>query len=1002
MSGSIRAIDTDSVHRIHSGQVVLDLQGAIKELVENSLDAGATVIDVRIKDNGLDSIEISDNGSGIAESDWESIGLKHHTSKLPSLSDLYKVTTFGFRGEALSALCALCENVTIVTATKETAPMGAIIKLGRDGRVVDCSGRIARPRGTTITLTGLFTPLPVRRKEFERTVKRELTKALTLLTAYALVPASVSLPDGRQGVRLRVETIGAGKAGKRNVQLSTDGRGSLRASVGAVWGHKALEGVQDINLELEVEIDRVMARREGISETTQTVKVVGLISSAQWGQGRSSADRQFYFINGRPCNLTSVAKAINEVYKSFNTHQVPLAILDFQIPPQSVDINVSPDKRTIFVHSEDKLIEALKIALDEYFQPSRSTFAVGGATQTVKTIRQTQSQLTQFGKAIIEADGEEESEGTAEEAEEQDSEHDELDGDGVMDERDQTSEGDEPRQAMVVDSQPEEQDIQAPSSRRRRSSPIIQIDTESEGETELSRPSSRSQPSRVPSRTSSQRRTAPSSPPSIPKRVLQQTLNTSQASWSPDRKSKSSSRSSCAGPGPSSREARLGLRKRLEGYASQSGRVIRGDSEEVEEGDGEEVESDGADEEVDETEQGGMEVEEDEPQEAENPEEEDKLLEDNDNNSDGGDMQLEGDDGVDVDLKRGRPPEEPLFEDDPDTSPVEEEPTEPEEIPIPIDVQEDRPSARRKSSSYRDEISSTGIQGEMKLSFNLPRLKARYANKHTHQDQLKAKDAFSVIKEGGISDAAGISNRNMQLAEEALSRVISKDDFNRMEVLGQFNKGFIIARLQHPPSTGNEQDQGTDDLFIIDQHASDEKFNFETLQRTTVIKGQALIKPRPLQLTAGDEIVAMENLDILSKNGFDVKVDEDALPGQGERINLVAMPVSKETTFDFKDLEQLLHMLSDSSRTHGQMVRCTKARSMFAMRACRKSVMIGKSLNKSQMVNLLRNMGTIDQPWNCPHGRPTMRHLIKIDRPTGSRSGKDRIDWTRFKKDQAV
>ncbi|WWD09461.1 hypothetical protein V865_007585 [Kwoniella europaea PYCC6329] len=1010
MSGSIKAIDTDSVHRIHSGQVVLDLQGAIKELVENSLDAGATAIDVRIKDNGLDSVEISDNGSGIAETDWESIGLKHHTSKLPSLSDLYKVTTFGFRGEALSALCALCDSVTVVTSTKETAPMGAIIKLGRDGRVVDSSGKIARPRGTTITLTGLFAPLPVRRKEFERTVKRELTKALTLLTAYALVPASVSLSDGRNGVRLRVETIGVGKSGKRNIQLSTDGRGSLRASVGSVWGHKALEGVQDINLGLHVEIDRVMARREGISETYQTIKVTGLISSAQWGQGRSSADRQFYFINGRPCNLTSVARAINEVYKSFNTHQVPLAILDFQIPPQSVDINVSPDKRTIFVHSEDKLIEALKIALDEYFQPSRSTFAVGGATKTVKTIRQTQSQLTQFGRstAVADEEGDADDDGDDDEGLEQsgDDDDDELDGNTVNDDQGEKGEDDEQATSIEVDDQSEQgedenEEVRPPTIRKRRSSPIIQIDTDSEGEPELSQPS----------RTSSQRRAVPASPVSIPKRVVQQTLNTSKASWSPDSKSQSRSRSARAGPGPSTREARMDLRKKLEAYASQSGKVVRDESDgEAEE---EEVAAGEVDEEVD-----GMNAEEDERPEAiaEDNHQDEDMSDDHENSNDGIDPDDEDANNTDTALKRGRPPDEPLFEDDHDTSPLNgEDPTESEETHIPTSIderEEERPLARRQSSSYRDEISTTGIQGEMKLSFNLERLKARYDLKlrreSTHHRGSGVKDAFSMIKEGGISDAAGISNKNMQLAEEALSRVISKDDFTKMQVLGQFNKGFIIARLRHTADDLETQEKGTgtgtgtDDLFIIDQHASDEKYNFETLQRTTIIKGQALIKPRPLQLTASDEIVAMENLDILSKNGFDVKVDEDALPGKGERINLVAMPVSKETTFDFKDLEQLLHMLSDSSRTHGQMVRCTKARSMFAMRACRKSVMIGKSLNKTQMVNLLRNMGTIDQPWNCPHGRPTMRHLIKIDQPAKSRSGKDKIDWSKWKKLQGI
>nr|XP_019000494.1 uncharacterized protein I203_06911 [Kwoniella mangroviensis CBS 8507]OCF63955.1 hypothetical protein I203_06911 [Kwoniella mangroviensis CBS 8507] len=1002
------AIDTNSVHRIHSGQVVLDLQGAIKELVENSLDAGATAIDVRIKDNGLDSVEISDNGSGIAETDWESIGLKHHTSKLPSLSDLYKVTTFGFRGEALSALCALCESVTVVTSTKETAPMGAIIKLGRDGRVIDSSGKIARPRGTTITLTGLFAPLPVRRKEFERTVKRELTKALTLLTAYALVPASVSLSDGRNGVRLRVETISAGKSGKRNIQLSTDGRGSLRASVGSVWGHKALEGVQDINLELDVEIDRVMARREGISETNQIIKVTGLISSAQWGQGRSSADRQFYFINGRPCNLTSVSRAINEVYKSFNTHQVPLAILDFQIPPQSVDINVSPDKRTIFVHSEDKLIEALKIALDEYFQPSRSTFAVGGATQTVKNIRQTQSQLTQYGKSAVSADdeGDDDDDDDQNLGKEGDDEDEESNGDANSDVQEEEGEPNERAVTIEVDQpegeEEEEEEATPPTTRRSKSSPIIQIDTESEGEPELS----------LPSRRSSQSRAVPASPASIPKRVVQQTLNTSKASWSPDSKSRSGSRSARAGPGPSTREARMDLRKKLEVYASQSGKVVRDDSdgEAEEEADSAgEVDVDATETEVEENED-REEVIEDVDHDAET------SNDDHENGLDGIDSDGEDANNTDTALKRARPPDEPLFEDDHDTSPiVGEDPMEIEETPIPISIhveaeETERPAPKRQSTSYRDEISSTGIQGEMKLSFNLERLRARYDLKKqresAHHSNSGAKDAFGMIKEGGISDAAGISNKNMQLAEEALSRVISKEDFTKMEVLGQFNKGFIIARLRHFSDDDDietrEKGTATDDLFIVDQHASDEKYNFETLQRTTVIKGQALIKPRPLQLTASDEIIAMENLDILSKNGFDVKVDEDALPGKGERINLVAMPVSKETTFDFKDLEQLLHMLSDSSRTHGQMVRCTKARSMFAMRACRKSVMIGKSLNKTQMVNLLRNMGTIDQPWNCPHGRPTMRHLIKIDQPTKSRSGKDKIDWSKWKKSQGI
>lgn len=100
---------------------------------------------MRIRESGLSSIEVVDNGSGIQRDDWPSIGLKHHTSKLPDLALLPTVQTFGFRGEALSALCALCEGVSVTTCTKETEPMGSVIKLGRDGRVVDDTAKVARP-----------------------------------------------------------------------------------------------------------------------------------------------------------------------------------------------------------------------------------------------------------------------------------------------------------------------------------------------------------------------------------------------------------------------------------------------------------------------------------------------------------------------------------------------------------------------------------------------------------------------------------------------------------------------------------------------------------------------------------------------------------------------------------------------------------------------------------------------------------------------------------------
>lgn len=103
----VQPIDQKSIHQICSGQVVLSIATAMKELVENSLDAGATNIEIKLKNHGADFLEVNDNGFGVEPHNFEALTLKHHTSKLRDFSDLTSVETFGFRGEALSSLCAL-------------------------------------------------------------------------------------------------------------------------------------------------------------------------------------------------------------------------------------------------------------------------------------------------------------------------------------------------------------------------------------------------------------------------------------------------------------------------------------------------------------------------------------------------------------------------------------------------------------------------------------------------------------------------------------------------------------------------------------------------------------------------------------------------------------------------------------------------------------------------------------------------------------------------------
>jgi DNA mismatch repair protein PMS2 len=237
----------------------------------------------------------------------------------------------------------------------------------------------------------------------------------------------------------------------------------------------------------------------------------------------------------------------------------------------------------------------------------------------------------------------------------------------------------------------------------------------------------------------------------------------------------------------------------------------------------------------------------------------------------------------------------------------------------------------------RPEVARTHSDGsdDIVLRFDIKKLKERW--KRMRHVGASSKQSPENDAEGrGTPSEAGINNHeNDAEAVDALSRVIEKADFGQMDILGQFNLGFIITRRQKKTNLdeGRQLQTGEDmdDLFIVDQHAADEKYNFETLQATTVIKSQRLFKyvtrvlsfipwltagcyrPQVLELTASDEIVAVENLDVLQKNGFEIEVpdlpsNEDELSdaelaiGNGSRtkLKLVAQPTSKNTVFNMK------------------------------------------------------------------------------------------------------
>lgn len=243
----------------------------------------------------------------------------------------------------------------------------------------------------------------------------------------------------------------------------------------------------------------------------------------------------------------------------------------------------------------------------------------------------------------------------------------------------------------------------------------------------------------------------------------------------------------------------------------------------------------------------------------------------------------------------------------------------------------------------------------------------------------------------GLAEASALIQGHLDdaQAEERLSLTVSKSDFEQMVVVGQFNLGFILA-LRKALSVG-----AADDLFIIDQHAADEKYNYERLGRTASLQSQRLVRPKDLELTAMQQETILGNRHVLRANGFEIATDasdasgtfNDYAEASPESFRLLTLPMSKERTFDLSDLEELLHLVSEQPAGSTSIPRPIKVQKLLAMRACRSSIMVGKTLTHKQMTKVVQHLGEMDKPWNCPHGRPTMRHIAGLREWKGWREG---------------
>uniref|UniRef100_A0A7E4VU38 DNA_mis_repair domain-containing protein n=1 Tax=Panagrellus redivivus TaxID=6233 RepID=A0A7E4VU38_PANRE len=859
----IASLPEEVARVITNAQVITSLAGAVRELIDNALDAGATVIDIRLVDNGTTSFEVVDNGSGIKADDFPNLAKAHCTSKLTNMDDFNALDTFGFRGEALHALALLSDLVIITRA--ESSPVASKLVFDHAGEITE-KATCARGRGTTVTVNKLFSTMAVRRSELQRNYKKDLVLLIKTVQAFALAHPKIKF--------VFTNTL---KMKKTPIFSTMGGTSKLKDVMAMLFGGRG-KGKSDF-----VEIQDVLP--EGIVRKMyelekepdikfEVMKFHGYVTSTD--STASTDERQFLFVNNRHVDYPKAVKVIQDLYKQAHKHKNAGFVIFVDVHPSRVNVNITPDKRTVQLRDENIFLAKLHASLLTAFNG-------------------TKAMSTQIG----------------------------LGSDAA------------PKEEVASQKLPNVWHSEKPTSSAASSKPS----------------SSRASASDRPTK----RGMAANSPP-LGKRLKQTELPSSSRQRSPsyytpvDTPSMSSSQSSAksSSRAPPSRTSFPGLWSMPDNTTSANIQTpeMRKQLREARRNSPQKHQSTKPPAPV--------------PEFTFEP-----VVVRRSNKETPPPREFSFSSYVDVDAEIESaivvPPSK-------DSEPMDTDVRIEAEIRCPAPdartlveaSNEPNPEVRYELVSKKD--SAVAVYNFNKATKVVTAIKSKehrtgavidHAGYITYLKTLADNGHFELPASAGEDD----DDQKVIAEEKATEFLLQKESFNDMHILFQYNKSFIFTSLDKH-------------VFAVDQHAADEKFNYENILNFTEIKRQKLIHPIELLLSPVQFQILVTNLDYFENCGFTFEIKED-------HAKLSSVPNFYEHSFGADDVDEILAHLEQFP---GQYYRSQRMLKAAASKACRRSIMVGDDLEKRQIRKLITNLSTLKNPWNCPHGRPTIR-LLHINLP---------------------
>lgn len=316
----INVLDKSTINQIAAGEVIERPASVIKELIENSIDAGATAVTCEIADGGISLIRITDNGTGIERDDIRTAFLRHATSKIRSAEDLSGVLSLGFRGEALASIAAVSKT-ELITKTRDSYTGTRMIIEGGEEQLFE---EIGCPNGTTFVIRDLFANVPVRRK-FLKSASTEGAYCNEAVERLALSHPGVSFKFINNG----------------RTEVFTTGTNSVKNIVYSLYGREIAAALTEVDY-----------------TSDSGIHITGVIAKPV--VARSNRGLETYFVNGRYIRNNIICKAIEDAYHPYlMQHKYPFTVLYFDIPTERMDVNVHPTKQEVRFDNGEMIYDAV-------------------------------------------------------------------------------------------------------------------------------------------------------------------------------------------------------------------------------------------------------------------------------------------------------------------------------------------------------------------------------------------------------------------------------------------------------------------------------------------------------------------------------------------------------------------------------------------------------------------------------------------------------------------